>query len=448
MLSAFKNFGVTFLIAALLFGIIAYFATSFVTGTVNNIMSDEEDELSKIMQNTENQTPVDSEEEAETTSDVLTGEKIPEGESFNFLVITTDYRPDIYDDYKPSLDLMYMTDWYSVNAADTAGCLSTDYREIRASSILLVRVDKEARQYTYTYFSPETQVYTPSGYHTLAEVYNFYGKQTVADHINAMTGISINYTILLNAYNFDELAELCGVPTVTIDKDIYQSGKIYTTQYEITAERIGEDGETWTEHIPNTFILGEGEVQLDETNLSVLTGLSERSMSDITSKEAYSVEILKGYFTLFAQMEESQLKGLFAQLITNKSEWGNIEGLNYTEPEPEPVTESAEEEPYNPWEDNFVNTSAESDASEENSGEETEEKKLWVAELAEPDGPVLETNYTMNDFDNIYELIGAVTYFENVIISYPGEFKSADDGTAAYFDPDITKGLAKFLEYR
>ena len=49
MLSALKNFGVTFLISALVFGVIAYFATLFVSSTVNNILDDESKDLNEII---------------------------------------------------------------------------------------------------------------------------------------------------------------------------------------------------------------------------------------------------------------------------------------------------------------------------------------------------------------------------------------------------------------
>lgn len=466
MLSAFKNFGVTFLIAALLFGVLAYFATGFVTSTMNSIMTAEEDELSEIMQNEDNQTLVDAETETPQTQNPA-NEKIPEGESFSFLVIATDYRPDLYKDYKPTLDHMYLTDWYSVSASDTRGCLSGDYRENRASSIVLVRVDKESRQYTYTYFSPETQVYTTTGYHTLSEVYDFYGKQTVADHINAMTGIKIKYTLLLNAYNFDEFVEVCGAPTITLNKDIYQNAEsVYTTQVETTKEHIGDDGYPWTEHIPNTLVLAAGEIELNADNFDILNSIREQNAADVAAKEVWSIEIVKAYLTSLGTRED--LKVLLAQLITNKSEWSNIEGLNYTEPEEavpsegtaeqETVTEiepeaPAEDEPYNPWEDtggDSSGTEGSGDAAAEGEPEKTEEEidRIWLLELFEPEGPILETNYTMNDFDSVDELIGAVTYFENVMVSYPGKFVEANEDDSAYFDPDLQAGLKQFQEYR
>ena len=477
MLSALKNFGVTFLIAALLFGILAYFALGFVTSTMNSLMNDEADELSEIMQNEEGQ--LAGVETAPGQAQSPADADLPEGESFNFLVITTDYRPDLYDNYKPTLEHMYMTDWYSVSSSDTRGCLSGEYREAQASSIVLVRVDKEAKEYTYTYFSPETQVYTTTGHHTLAEVYGLYGRQTIADHLHAMTGCRINYTLLLNAYNFDEFIGICGAPTITLAKDIYQDAELtYTTQFETTVERVGDDGYPWTEHIPNTLVLPAGEIELTAETFDILNSVSGQNPADAAAKEVWTVDILKAYIGMIGTRED--LKPLLAQLITKESEWGNIEGLVLPEPEvtepeaagpdapegeepgteepaPEPAEPDApsEDEPYNPWEDTGGESSSEtpSDTAEgEEAAEETEAEetvnRIWLLPMAEPEGPVLETDYTMNDFDAVRELLAAADDFENITVSYPGEFVEAKEDAAPYFDPDLDAGLKKFQQYR
>ena len=94
MLSALKNFGVTFLISALLFGVIAYFATLFVSNTVNSILDDESNELNDII-SSEGSLPEETDAPADTPSEPE--KDLPEGESFDFLLVTTDYRPDLYD---------------------------------------------------------------------------------------------------------------------------------------------------------------------------------------------------------------------------------------------------------------------------------------------------------------------------------------------------------------
>ena len=74
MLSALKNFGVTFLISALLFGIIAYFATGLVTNTVGQMLDDEDASLNNIIKN-EDVSPPD--ETTDNSSLSPTNEKIP-----------------------------------------------------------------------------------------------------------------------------------------------------------------------------------------------------------------------------------------------------------------------------------------------------------------------------------------------------------------------------------
>ena len=104
MLSAFKNFLVTLLIAAALFGVIAYFATQFVTATVSDIMDDEDAALESIM--TQDKDPetdssgaaLPSEGEGPETNSAITGD------SFSFVVVTSGYRPELFDDYTPTVD--------------------------------------------------------------------------------------------------------------------------------------------------------------------------------------------------------------------------------------------------------------------------------------------------------------------------------------------------------
>lgn len=435
MLSAFKNFGVTFLISALLFGILAYFATSFVTGTVKNIFDGEQEQLDEIMQSGETETaPPDNEIIPDQTD-----EKVPEGDSFNFLILTTDYRPDLYNTYRPSLDTMYNTDWYSVPPNETAGCLSGDYREANLSTVALVRIDKEKRQVIYSYFTPQTRVYTSTGYHSLSEVYELYGKDTVADYIHSLTGIKVKYTLLVNGYNFDELVQLLGTVTVNSSRDIYSDGKYPTMQYETTVERTGDDGSKWTEHIPNTYLIGAGEHQPDSEKLYTMTSVIEKSDADLSAKSSYVVEILQKYLTGIAEMDKDQRKVLLAQLITRESEWGNIEGLEHPEEsetaETEPETEPAPEE-------------VPQDHDETAEPEEFDPSTRWTVDLFEPDNPIVETNYTMNDYDAIQEMIEAISYFEAVTIVYPCQYKAATEETEAHFQADNKAGLELYMDYR
>jgi hypothetical protein len=121
----------------------------------------------------------------------------------------------------------------------------------------------------------------------------------------------------------------------------------------------------------------------------------------------------------------------------------------------------SEDEPYNPWEDadgeSAETVPAEGEAEDPAAeGEETAEpeepeetiNRIWLLPLGEPESPILETNYTMNDFEAVGALLAAADDFENITVSYPGRFMEAKEDSAPYFNPDLNAGLEKFQQYR
>ena len=468
MLSALKNFGVTFLISAALFGIIAYFATGFVTSTVSSILDEEDSQLDDIIQNDPNG--------GETGNDSAgvpgNEEEVPEGESFNFLIITTDYRPDLYNDYQPTLDLMSQHNWYATPPEDTMGSLSTDFREAEASSIVMVRIDKERRQYIYTYFTPDMQVYTSTGYHTLGDVYQLYGKEAVAEHIHAMTGLRIKYTALINGYNFDELISVLGSVSVNVAKDIYRDGTgTYTMQYETVREMTGADGGKWTERTPNTWIMGGGENELDGEEMYTVISADERSSAEMEAKKSNVLAILQKYLTALASADEETVKYNLAKLINKESEWVNLRKPGSEEEETTVDTDTPTSDNTGadlPFDTTPVDPSESTASSPETQPAETDEwgnpipvetdewgnpipeetPPPWVAELFEPENPIVETNFTMNDFDAVYSLLASVAEYETVVLSYPGEYVPASGDTAAHFSGKLEDALELFDPYR
>ena len=86
MLSAFKNFAVTVLIALLIFGFGAFFAIKFLNTTMNSILTSEKEELSSIVNKGEDEDP--SDENNPLTP--IDPEEIITGESFSFLLVKED----------------------------------------------------------------------------------------------------------------------------------------------------------------------------------------------------------------------------------------------------------------------------------------------------------------------------------------------------------------------
>ena len=473
MLSALKNFGVTFLISALLFGVIAYFATLFVSSTVNSILDDESNELNDIISS--EGVPPEENQAHENTPGVLP-EELPEGESFNFLLVVTDYRPDLYDNYRPSAETVSAIAEGLENAIPTIGLLSADFREISASAIVLVRADRDKQQFVYTYFTPEMQVYTPGGFRTLSEVYRLYGIGQLSESVNAMTGLKIHYTAVLDGYHLDELAELLGPVTVTLPRDIYFDGNEYNMNYETLAERIGNDGYPWTEHIPNTWIMGAGENELDGEKLYTLSIVKDHTEADRDAKLKYTLDIVRAYVEKLTAEGEDAGRLLFEQLVTERSGWIRIDGYEPTEEElaamngeeeteaPEDGSgEGAAEEPApvdpdlpfdptpmdNPGNPGMTAEGEGGEGTEESpETEEEETAPIWIMPLGEPQTCILSTDCTKDAFVSRFGMLDAVDDFESIVITYPCTFVPATADSSEFYTVRLKDGLDTFLPYR
>jgi len=397
MLSAFKNFFITLLIAAAMFGVIAYFATQFVTATVSDILDDEEAALESIMTQDKPETDAGGETvpaNSETVQEIL-------GKSFSFVVVCSGYRPELFSDYQPSVETLRSRIGSFQTAFDSCGILSADYREKQATSVLLVRVDKDRRQVTYTYISPETRVFTSIGYHTLGEVYNYYGYQRIGEYVTSLTGIAVDYTFLLDGYNFDEFLALLGTVWVNNPKDIYAEGKIHTTRSETTRVRVNADGSETVDHYSNSLVLSAGSLEFNQYASNIMNTMKERSSPDIETKGNYVVSVARSYMEKLANMDEAEFRSV-------------MEGL-------------------------LILSEAESAT------------KTWHSDgsvRTEPETPVMESNFTVDDIDRVYDLLHASAGFTSEVIPYPGNYVTATETVEAYFNPNIKTAIKNFLPYR
>lgn len=439
MLSAFKNFAVTMVVALLIFGLGAVFASKFLTRTMNSLLTSEKEQLSSIVNK-------DDGSESGEQDDPVNPKPMESvsGTDFSLLLVISDYRPDVYGDYiPPNVELVQgkSNEDEEETPYDNLGHLSADYREASAAAIVLITANKSSKQFTYTYFSPKSSIIVNDKTHTLGEAYSFYGTDVVMQHIHVLTGIRPTYHMTINGYNLDEFVDLLGPVTVMLSRDIYFDGKNYTTEFERTRETKGEDGEIYTEHLPNTFVMNAGGVQLDRENIGILSSVSERSMADINMKEHYTIEAVKQYLEKMSMMSADELRVLISKLTLKESRWNTIEIPWETEgPETEaPETEAPETEV------------PETEASETGDGEtesvETEEPEETVY-LFEPDTPIFETTFTTTDLESVGDILQAISLFEEVTVPYPGRFVNGTESSPSYYALDTKAGVELFSKYR
>ena len=183
MLSALRNFAITFVIAALIFGMIAYFIVGFVLDTLTVAISG----------NTSDE-PIDADIETvtlppsdETTNTPPPEEEPIEGETFNILLIGTDYQPKIFDDYD------YESRWTGDGFPDHRS------RKWTADMLILMRVDKENRKFIFCALPSSTRVMVDGIGTRLGDIYPQKGIEFLCGKVTGLTGLPIDYYAVMNA---------------------------------------------------------------------------------------------------------------------------------------------------------------------------------------------------------------------------------------------------------
>ena len=243
MLSATKNFFLTFVIALAVFALIAYMLVGLV---LNNLLGTKDTEVGKPEES-------DKVEEGEDPGNI--GIQFGNsGESFNILLIGTDYRPSEFVDYDPEMlerlygipneeitlvappadikpkpgqvmpDKMYQSP-DGILAEDgslifSGGFYSIDYRLVETDALVLLRADKERQQFTITVFPTDAYVDMSGRYYKLSEIYARYGLKVLIDKIYAITGVTIDHHALISMSEFPALIDELGGISYNVPEDM------------------------------------------------------------------------------------------------------------------------------------------------------------------------------------------------------------------------------------
>ena len=112
----FRNFGITLAVSFVILGIVAIFASRFVANTVCDVFTGSGTKNLDDLLNAETTAPSDQEQDERFTREL-------NGKSFTWLMVVTDERPSIFDNYYPDAD-----DIKDLKEEDTFGILGKDYR--------------------------------------------------------------------------------------------------------------------------------------------------------------------------------------------------------------------------------------------------------------------------------------------------------------------------------
>ena len=208
-----RSFFITFLIALLVFGVCAYFITGFVTDSVSGLLSGD-----SVTESTPAETTTDA---GETLAPPVGAEVEIEGESFNILLVGTDYRPSILSDYHPEIAEQYPAFQDSSKLIGYGGSLPEyPYRTVRADAIVLVCVNKEKQSFTYMQIPSGMQLTVGGVTTTAADLYYDKGLEYFVNKMSGITGVGIDYYAVTSIEQIAGVVDAMGQITYTVPCDM------------------------------------------------------------------------------------------------------------------------------------------------------------------------------------------------------------------------------------
>lgn len=223
-----RSFFITFLIALLVFGVCAYFITGFVTDSVTGLLDGD--------RVTETTTDITTDVSGETLAPLPSTTDDVAGESFNILLVGTDYRPSILNDYHPNISGQYPKFNDSANLIGHAGALPEyPYRTVHADAIVLVCVNKEKQSFTYLQIPSSMQLPVGGVTTTVADLYYDKGLDYFVNKMSGITGVAIDYYAVTSIEQIANVVDAMGTITYTVPCDMQYTDEISGLTISLTA---------------------------------------------------------------------------------------------------------------------------------------------------------------------------------------------------------------------
>lgn len=202
ILTALRNFAITLILSLVIFGLIGYGLIQFAFSAFS--LDGEDDAGSPV---TEETTGIpDTENGPVNPNDWLD----IKGESYTILIVGTDHRPSVYEDYT-----------LPEEAVTEENGFPKEPRQIKAETIILMRVNKETGECIYCAIPENTRV-TVNGTVTymLEEIYAEMGIKALKEKVMTLTGIPVDYYLTISVENFIKAIDKLGGITYNVKQDI------------------------------------------------------------------------------------------------------------------------------------------------------------------------------------------------------------------------------------
>lgn len=314
MLSALKNFGIAFAVAAVVFGVISSFATSYLVGVVEDVFA--RDTHEDFFSHTSTNVPKTDDTRTPGTASPTTVDDI-KGESFNLLLVVTDDTKTGAEYPSDSAELDQLVKNGDIDP-DKLGSLDFDFHYTTPLSIVLVRANKSGKIYNFTPMSTIMRVFSPSGDISLADYYARYGINGVVSKIPALTGVYVDKYVLIGLSSLAETVDEFGEITFNVPTDIYYDGNTYGSsdllkEYENLTAKEKKSAEK------PELVIESGVQTITGKDFAKLVQFKETSSATVASKASITVGCAKAYLSLVADTETEKLLEIFQKFSDN--EW-------------------------------------------------------------------------------------------------------------------------------
>lgn len=264
MFSSVKNYFISFAIALASFGFVAFLAIAIIVNSIGGAFI------------------VDPFGEAEETTVPNSGNvDLPqlntslEGNSLYILVVISDYRPSFYGDYDYDFIKKYVGVSGAVKFPEDAtpsedsvvglpmppqegtidpsfngapniigGLKENTYRTVHNDITLLIRMDKENKQFTFTPFPANAVVNYGNERLLLRDVYYRSGIDGVVNTVHSITGIRPDKYVLIHSEYVDDLIDEIGGLDATLAVNMKHESLMDGISFDHKAGQVNLDGES------------------------------------------------------------------------------------------------------------------------------------------------------------------------------------------------------------
>ena len=246
MLSSVKSFLIAFAVALLIFGLIGYFAMPQIKSLADGFFTPGDEEAE------------DTAEETYVIPDVPDGKTgiignkpvFEDHKSFTVLFIGSDYQPDVFSDYRISVQ----------NTADIDQ-LSTHQRHYKADVIMLLRYNASSGVAMLSAIPPNLIVTSAGVQIKLCDVLERKGASVFTELVAGVVGLTIDYYICCRISLFSDLINRMGGVKYDVPTDMYyvnEEERIVTPGSSREPIPLVVDGRTVTDSDGNPVMIPAG----------------------------------------------------------------------------------------------------------------------------------------------------------------------------------------------